>query len=113
MPVVQITVLENKEKSKVIEPNENTEVQPNEGFELTEPKTPEELKKMKEDIAIHTAKAIAALKTKRLALIEGIKKADQDLRDLGAKRAFKARGPRQPKTEAQTPAAAVPKKKGK
>ena len=96
------------------EPNENTEVHLDEGFELTEPKTPEELKKMKEDIAVHTAKAIAALRTKRLALIEGIKKTDQDLRDLGAKRAFKARGPRQPKPADQGPAPSpAPKKKGK
>ena len=111
---MQVSIVANqKEKNKVIEPNENAEVQPNEGFELTEPKTPEELKKMKEDIAVHTAKAIAALRTKRLALIEGIKKADQDLRDLGAKRAFKARGPRQPKPADQTTAPAAPKKKGK
>ena len=88
------------------------------------PKTPAELKAMKEAIALHTANAIAALKTTRQAIIDGakehaakakaaVKQADQDLRDLGAKREFKERKKRTPKvvTEPATTPAPAPKKK--
>ena len=89
----------------------------NTDFELAAPKTPAELKQMKADVARHTAPAIAALKTKRQDIIAGakaaaaqakidIKQVDQDLKDLGAKREFKARGPRRPKQPAVEPAAA-------
>ena len=94
----------------------------NTDFELAAPKTPAELKQMKADVARHTAAAIAALKTKRQDIIDGqkaaaaqakidVKQANQDLKDLGAKREFKARGPRKPKTDA--PAAAAPPKGAK
>jgi hypothetical protein len=123
LPDVQVAALENqKEKSKVIEPNENTEVQPNEGFQLAAPKTPAELIQAKKDLETHTAQAITDLKAKRQAIVDGAKaafaqakvdakKVDEDLRYLGAKRAFKARGPR--KTAAPATAPATTKKKGK
>ena len=88
------------------------------------PKTPAELKAMKEAIALHTANAIASLKATRQAIIDGakahaaqakaaVKQADQDLRDLGAKREFKERKKRTPKTPATEPAAPkTGKKKG-
>ena len=97
----------------------------NTDFELAAPKTPAELKQMKADVARHTAAAIAALKTKRQDIIDGqkaaaaqakidVKQANQDLKDLGAKREFKARGPRKPKQPAAEPAAApTPKEKKK
>ena len=99
------------------EENENQPNQPNEDFQLAAPKTPAELKQMKADVARHTASAIAALKTKRQDIIAGakaaaaqakidIKQVDQDLKDLGAKREFKARGPRKPKQPVAEPAAA-------
>ena len=96
--------------------------EPNETFELSAPKTPAELLQMKKDVERHTAQAIMDLKAKRQALLDGakaavaqaradVKKVDEDLRYLGAKREFKPRGPRKSKTEA--PAPATPKKKGK
>jgi hypothetical protein len=114
---MQVGIVANqKEKNEVNEPNE-----PNESFELTAPKTPAELLQMKKDVERHTAQAIMDLKAKRQAIVDGakaavaqaktdVKKVDEDLRYLGAKREFKARGPRKPKAEAP---AAAPKKKGK
>ena len=115
---VQVSALENqKEKNEVNEPNET--------FELSAPKTPAELLQMKKDVERHTAQAIMDLKAKRQALLDGakaavaqakvdVKKVDEDLRYLGAKRAFKPRGPRQPKPAAPaTVSTAAPKKKGK
>ena len=99
--------------------------EPNETFELSAPKTPAELLQMKKDVERHTAQAIMDLKAKRQALIDGakaavvqsradVKRVDDDLRYLGAKRAFKPRGPRQPKAAAAAATApAAPKKKGK
>ena len=119
LPEMQVGIVANqKEKNEVNEPNE-----PNETFELTAPppKTPAELLQMKKDVERHTAQAIMDLKAKRQAIVDGakaavaqaktdVKKVDEDLRYLGAKREFKARGPRKPKAEAP---AAAPKKKGK
>jgi len=117
LPEMQVGIVANqKEKNEVNEPNE-----PNESFELTAPKTPAELLQMKKDVERHTAQAIMDLKAKRQAIVDGakaavaqaktdVKKVDEDLRYLGAKREFKARGPRKPKAEAP---AAAPKKKGK
>jgi len=117
LPEMQVGIVANqKEKNEVNEPNE-----PNETFELTAPKTPAELLQMKKDVESHTAQAIMDLKAKRQAIVDGakaavaqaktdVKKVDEDLRYLGAKREFKARGPRKPKAEAP---AAAPKKKGK
>ena len=116
---VQVSALENqKEKNEVNEPNETCE--------LSAPKTPAELLQMKKDVERHTAQAIMDLKAKRQALLDGakaavaqaktdVKKVDEDLRYLGAKREFKARGPRKPKTEAPapSPSPAASKKKGK
>ena len=96
--------------------------EPNDTFELSAPKTPAELLQMKKDVERHTAQAIMDLKAKRQALLDGakaavaqarvdVKKVDDDLRYLGAKREFKPRGPRKAKVEAPAPAA--PKKKGK
>lgn len=126
MPEMQVGIVANqkKEKNEVKEPDENTEVQPNEGFQLTAPKTPAELIQMKAALALHTEQAIADLKAKRQAIIEGaqaaavqakadVKKVDEDLRYLGAKRPFKARGPRQPKPAVPATAPAASKKKGK
>ena len=98
--------------------------EPNDTFELSAPKTPAELLQMKKDVERHTAQAIMDLKAKRQALLDGakaavaqaktdVKKVDEDLRYLGAKREFKARGPRKPKTEAPAPSPAASKKKGK
>jgi len=117
LPEMQVGIVANqKEKNEVNEPNE-----PNESVELTAPKTPAELLQMKKDVERHTAQAIMDLKAKRQAIVDGakaavaqaktdVKKVDEDLRYLGAKREFKARGPRKPKAEAP---AAAPKKKGK
>ena len=115
---MQVGIVANqKEKNEVNEPNET--------FELTAPKTPAELLQMKKDVERHTAQAIMDLKAKRLALLDGakaavaqaradVKKVDEDLRYLGAKREFKPRGPRKPKAEAPaTVPTAAPKKKGK
>ena len=124
MPTLQVPYLENKEKNEVNEPNVSTEVQPNDGFQLTAPKTPAELIQARKDLETHTAQAITDLKAKRQAIVDGAKaavakakvdakKVDEDLRYLGAKRAFKARGPRQPKPAAPATAPAAPKKKGK
>jgi hypothetical protein len=119
LPEMQVGIVANqKEKNEVNEPNE-----PNESFELTAPKTPAELLQMKKDVERHTAQAIMDLKAKRQAIVDGakaavaqaktdVKKVDEDLRYLGAKREFKARGPRKPKAEAPA-APAAPKKKGK
>ena len=128
LPEMQVGIVANqKEKNEVNEPNET--------FELSAPKTPAELLQMKKDVERHTAQAIMDLKAKRQAIVDGakaavaqaktdVKKVDEDLRYLGAKREFKARGPRKPKAEAPAaPAApgersrfaapAAPKKKGK
>ena len=113
LPEMQVGIVANQKEKNVNEPNET--------FELTAPKTPAELLQMKKDVERHTAQAIMDLKAKRQAIVDGakaavaqaktdVKKVDEDLRYLGAKREFKARGPRKPKAEAP---AAAPKKKGK
>ena len=113
LPEMQVGIVANQKEKNVNEPNET--------FELTAPKTPAELLQMKKDVESHTAQAIMDLKAKRQAIVDGakaavaqaktdVKKVDEDLRYLGAKREFKARGPRKPKAEAP---AAAPKKKGK
>ena len=103
------------DKNDQNEPNEvNNQLEPEAAAEQAEaPKTPSELKAMKEAIALHTAKAIAALRATRLSLIEAVKKADQDLRDLGIKKERKKRTPKAPAGEpATTPAPKGRKKKG-
>ena len=115
LPEMQVGIVANQKEKNVNEPNET--------FELTAPKTPAELLQMKKDVESHTAQAIMDLKAKRQAIVDGakaavaqaktdVKKVDEDLRYLGAKREFKARGPRKPKAEAPA-APAAPKKKGK
>ena len=63
--------------------NENTEVQPNDSFQLTAPKTPADLIQAKKDLEAHTAQAITELKATEVFLREsGLSKGPVDIDKL-------------------------------